>query len=495
MKGNCVNILLVDDDKATRDSVGLFIRNLGHYVTGVSNGREGIKAYEEGNYQLILTDIQMPHVNGFEMMREIKKSNRSMVDIVVITGHSNVNNAITALREGAYDYLQKPINIEELAIIIERISEHLALKMTNRELTNRFEERVRERVSETESKLESITRALRENIGLKNIAIHSKKLENIFKLAEKFQNSPTVSVLIEGETGTGKEILAQFIHHGYGLNPKPLVAINCAAIPAELFESELFGHEPGSFTGAGSTSKKGKLELAEDGTILLDEIGEMPLTMQSKLLRVLEEREFYRVGGVKKLPFNARVVASTNKSLAQEAKKNAFRSDLYHRLNVGYIEIPPLRERREEILPLAHDFLVRASARYGKKNFTEISPEAERILMQYHWEGNIRQLENAIERVAILYDGPSIEPDNLSFLKGDHHEEPRPAETDHRIVLDEDTCCFISEKGIDLDNLINKLVEEAMRMSSNNKTLAAKLLNISPRTISRRLERGTDSED
>lgn len=489
-----MNILLVDDDKATRDSVSLFIEQLGHDVVSVGTGIEAIEKYKQENFQLVITDIQMPKMDGFTLMREIKSLDRPLVDIVIITGHSNIDNTITALREGAYDYMQKPVNIDELAIIIDRVSEHLSLKMTNERLTARFEETVKERVSETETQLEDVKRAFRETVGLKHVSVHSKKLEECFMLAGKFHESPTVPVLIEGETGTGKEIMAKYVHYGPQIVTTPLVAINCAAIPADLFESELFGHEPGAFTGSGTTSKKGKLELAEDGTILLDEIGDMPLSMQVKLLRVLEEREFYRVGGVKKIPFRARVIASTNKSLATEVQEGKFRSDLYHRLNVGYIKIPPLRERKEEIIPLVYDFLDIAQQRHGKTSFKGISPQAETFLKNLEWTGNIRQLQNAVERVVLLYDGPFVEREHLSFLEEHHAETPQSAD-ENKIILNGQTRCVIPEEGIDLDELINTLIEEAMNMSYNNKTLAAKLLNISPRTISRRLEKLSDESD
>ena len=487
-----MNILLVDDDRATRESVSLFIQKLGHNVTCGCNGREALELFENGSFQLIITDIQMPDIDGFELMRTIRKKKSSLVDMVVITGHSNLDNAVTALREGAYDYLQKPINIDELAIIIERVSEHLSLKMTNRELTSHFEETVKARVSETENKLEKIYNAVRGKIGYREVSIHSTKLQEIFKLAEKFHCSSSVPVLLEGETGTGKEVLAQFIHYGPEISIKPFIAINCAAIPAELFESELFGHEPGSFTGSGTISKKGKLELAEDGTVLLDEIGDMPINMQAKLLRVIEEREFYRVGGVKKLRFNARIIAATNKSLSEETKTGGFRSDLYHRLNVGFIEIPPLRERKDEIIPLAIDFIEKASSRYGRKTFTDISDEARRILENHPWPGNIRQLENTIERIVLLYDDKTVKPEHLFLLEPKIKPETVHSENEI-VILDENTRFSLPSKGLDLDKFIDRLIQEAMIMSGNNKTLAAKILNISPRTISRRLDK-TDEE-
>ncbi|MBN1291896.1 MAG: sigma-54-dependent Fis family transcriptional regulator [Candidatus Latescibacteria bacterium] len=481
-----MNILLIDDEDAIRQSLSIFLNELGHDVKCAKDGREGLELFNKENFQLVFTDIRMPHMDGFEFLRHIKQEKNSIVDVVLITGHGNTDSAIKALREGAYDYLQKPVNIDELELIIDRVSEHLSLKITNEELTNRFEESVRERVSETESQLENVRAAFRENVGLK-ISIHSKKLADLFTLAEKFHKSPSVPVLIEGETGTGKELLARFIHYGPDMVAQPFIAINCAAIPHDLFESELFGHEAGAFTGASSTSKKGQLEIAGEGSLLLDEIGEMPISTQVKLLRVLEDREYYRVGGVKRLTFKARIIASTNKSLQEESEKSTFRSDLYHRLNVGYLRIPPLRERKEEIVPLMYDFFTKACVRHGKRTLQGFTPEAERFMENQPLPGNVRQLQNAIERVVLLYDGPFIDVDHLSFLESNTTTELSPS--GNKIDLGNGKYCVLPQEGIDLDELITQLVQEAMRMSDGNKTLAAKLLNISPRTISRRLDK------
>ena len=487
-----MNILLVDDDRATRESLGLFLRETGHDVTVAENGMDGADKFDEGVFHLVVTDVKMPKLDGFGLLRHIKATKRSYVDVIIITGHGDINSAITALREGAYDYLQKPVNIDELSVIIERVSEHLSLKQKNDELTNRFEENVRERVSETEDQLDRFRDFFRETLGL-NVSVHSHSLADVFALAEKFHRTSSVPVLIEGETGTGKEVLARYVHHGPEMSAKPFVAINCAAIPTDLFESELFGHEAGAFTGASTTSKKGQIEMASDGTLLLDEIGDMPLATQVKLLRVIEEREFYRVGGVKRMPFKARIIASTNKSLKRQIEEKKFRDDLYHRLNVGFIKIPPLRERREEIIPLAYDFISKASARFGKKNVKGMTRNAEQFIEYQPWPGNVRQLENAIERVVLLFDGDYVDADQFAFLTDDSADE-HDATPENRIDLGAGHFCTLPPDGIDLDDLVTRLVEEAMRMSNNNKTMAAKLLNISPRTISRRLDKKDEYE-
>lgn len=486
-----MDILLIDDEPAVRESLSLFLTELGHTVTTASDGREGIEAYDSRPFPLVLTDITMPRMDGFELLRQIRKRRSGMTDVVIITGRGDVQSAVTALREGAYDYLAKPVNIEELAIVVERVQEHLSLKKTTEELTTRFEETVRERVTEAESKLERYRTVFRENVGLNKIGIYSRKMRDVFALAERFHRSPTVPVLIEGETGTGKELLARYIHYGPGMAAKPFIAINCAAIPGDLFESELFGHEAGAFTGSSSTSKKGQMEIAEDGTLLLDEIGEMPLSMQVKLLRVLEEREFYRVGGVKRIAFRARIVASTNKHLQDEVERRQFRSDLYHRLNVGYIEIPPLRQRREAIVPLAYDFLARACERHGNHVTRGFSPEAELLMEGLPWPGNVRQLENTIERIVLFHERPLIEPEHFDFVSRPAHSEmeSRNIDVEPHSAAPRRDILTIPPEGIDLDNLVTKLIDEAMRMTGGRKTAAAKLLNISPRTISRRLEK------
>ncbi len=490
-----MNILIIDDEQPIRESLTIFIRELGHEVFTAADGREGFALLQRHPIHLVFTDIRMPNMDGFEFIRAVKESDRKMVDIVLITGHGQVETAVRALREGAYDYLTKPVNIEELAVIVERVSEHLDLKLTNRELTERFEERVRERVSETESLLERYRTAFRANTGLDRIVIHSRKLGDIFALGEKFHASPSVPVLIEGETGTGKELLARFIHYGPEVDTKPFIALNCAAIPSDLFESELFGHESGAFTGSGSSTKKGQFEAAEDGTVLLDEIGEIPLNMQVKLLRVLEEREFYRVGGIKRTKLRARVIATTNRSLREEVEKGTFRRDLYHRLDVGYIRIPPLRDRPEEILPLSYHFLKLANERHRRTAIRGFSRKAEEYLVSLTWPGNVRQLENAIERLVLVNDNPLIELSDLDFIEGERNH-PQAAGTTgiggaggRTVLLGRDARGIIPPEGIDLDDLITRLVAEAMVMANGSKTTAAKLLNISPRTITRRLDK------
>lgn len=487
-----VNILLIDDEKAVCDSLGLFLTELGHDVACAYDGQEGIDLFERKNFQLVFTDITMPRIDGFELLRRIRRIRGQMVDVVIITGHSDMKSVITALREGAYDYLQKPVNIDELAIVVDRVQEHLSLVITNRELTSQFEEKVKERVTEAETKLETYRNIFRENVGLNRILLHSRQMREIYGLAERYHRSPSVPVLIEGETGTGKELLARYIHYGSTMLAKPFIAINCSAIPTDLFESELFGHEAGAFTGSSSSSKKGQMEIAEDGTLLLDEIGEMPMSMQVKLLRVLEEREFYRVGGIKRISFKARIIASTNKSLMQEIEKRQFRSDLYHRLNVGYIEIPPLRQRREEIVPLAYDFLHRACERQGNQFIKGFASGAERFLESLPWPGNIRQLENAIERVVLLYECSMLGMEHFGFLvQGGVSEDSETSagqRSENQIPVVQPGQLTIPAEGIDLDQLITNLIREAMRMSGGKKTQAARLLNISPRTISRRLE-------
>ncbi len=488
-----MNILVIDDEQAIRDSLTMFLEELGHKVQCAENGKAGLELFNTNDFQLVFSDITMPGMDGFEFLRQAKESKRH-VDIVIITGNNSVDSAITALREGAYDYLQKPVNIAELSVVIDRVSEHLSLKHDNEILTKHFEETVRERVTETESELARIKSAFRENVGLEKLSVHSEKLKAVFDLADKFHSSPTVPVLIEGETGTGKELLARYVHYGQENSTSPFIAINCGAIPADLFESELFGHESGAFTGASATAKKGQFEIAENGTLLLDEIGDMPLAMQVKLLRVLEEREFYRIGGVKRLSFKGRFMASTNKSLSKEVEEGRFRRDLYHRLNVGYIKIPPLRERPEEIIPLASDFMLRACERHGRKLFEGFEPEAEKLLKSLSWEGNVRQLENAIERVVLIFDGPMIKASYFDFLKGEQMETTVSARDASSAPVSGDVSALIPEEGIDLDELIMRLIEQAMDMAGGNKATAAKLLNISPRTISRRLEKLKDDD-
>ncbi len=337
-----MNILLVDDNNDVRLSLSKFLREEEHHVLEASNGLEALEILENHEMHLVLSDIRMPVMDGQEMLRRIKSTPKlENLVVILITGFGEVKNAVDAMREGAYDYLLKPIDVRELTITIERIKEFLVLKSEHKELTNNFNARLNGATSEIKGELEDIRKAFARQAGIGEIGIFSNALRELFRIARKLHRNRSVPVLIEGETGTGKELLARYIHYGDGDNTSPFVAINCSAISPGLFESELFGYEGGAFSGANPRGQKGKIELAQGGSLFLDEIGDLAFDHQAKLLRVIQEMEYYRVGGLKKLSADIRLICSTNHDLKTRVKEEAFREDLYFRLHVGHLSIPP----------------------------------------------------------------------------------------------------------------------------------------------------------
>ena len=481
-----MDILLIDDEPDVRKSLTQFLGKLGHGVCTASDGPSGLKLFHSGTFDVVITDIRMPGLNGLELLRRIKRIERSPVDVVVITGHGDMDNAIMALKYGAYDYLRKPINVRELAITLERIEEYSLLRRNYLELKEEFDERV-ERVTEVaRGEVEHLRAAYLEELGLDGLCVYSEAMRRVVSQAEKYSKDRQVSVLIEGESGTGKELIARFIHHyGNGRTTRPFVAINCGAVSPNLFEGELFGHEPGAYTGATARGRVGKLEAANGGSVFLDEIGEMPAGLQMKLLRVLEDRTLYRLGGVKEVPIDVRIISATNKDIKEEVQTRRFRLDLFYRINMGHIHIPSLRQRPEDILPLAHRFVSRACSRKGSQ-FGEFSPSAERFLVNHHWPGNVRELKNAMERLAIMCPCVSVESSDLAFLE---ETETAPMSTSlSRPVLGRDDF-LLPEDHLDLDALNDRIVGEALRKHQGNQTQTAQYLGISRRVLQGKLQR------
>lgn len=352
-----MNILLVDDDEASRAPIAEFLRELGHTVTECDNGAEALTIFTTGDFPMVLADIRMPQMSGLELLQALAElPNGQDTDVVLFTGYADMKSAVAALRAGAYDYLPKPINVEELAAITERIAEYRSLRREHQRLTARFREEVDAATADVRRELDQLKKQPMFSLGLGQIGIFSPSWRQIIEEAQKYHHDRSIPVLIQGETGTGKEIIAKIIHFGLSNEPLPYIAINCAALTTTLFESELFGYAAGAFTGGQTGGQKGKLDLATGGTLFLDEISEIPFKMQSKLLRVLQEKEYYRVGGLKKHKVDARIICATNVDLAQRVAEGKFRRDLYFRLRVGEIRVPPLRERKEAILPLAQLF-------------------------------------------------------------------------------------------------------------------------------------------
>jgi len=437
-------VLIVDDDAASRRLLEVRLRPLACDVATAGNGEEALTAIRKDVPDLVLLDLRMPKMGGIEVLRALHKE-AITVPVIVITAHGSVETAVEAMKEGAYDFITKPIDANHFDIVVRKALEREGLK---REL---------ELLSEDADKRYRLV------IG------QSAKMKEAVETARKAATSKA-TVLLLGESGTGKEIFARAIHNWSERKNQPFVAINCVGLSRELLESELFGHEKGSFTGADQL-KKGKMELANGGTVFLDEVGDVSQELQTKLLRFLQEREFDRVGGVKSIRVDVRVVAATNRDLDVAVKEGRFREDLYHRLNVVPIALPPLRERREDIPALAHHFLQRF-AKEVKRSLSEISDEALGRLSAYDWPGNVRELANAIERAVVLAQGPEIAPHDL------------PA----RIVAAQPESRSGASYRESMDAHRRQLVMRALAQSQGNRAAAARTLGLHEKYLLRLLK-------
>ncbi|MCD6391116.1 MAG: sigma-54-dependent Fis family transcriptional regulator [Dehalococcoidia bacterium] len=371
-----VKILVVDDEAIVRESLSEWLKDVGYQVFAAESGPKALEVIGKEKPGIMIADLVMPGMDGIELMKRAKELH-PRIEVIIITAYASIPTAIAAIKEGAYDYIEKPFCPERAEFLVEKLAEHQELVEENLALRHRLEDRYR----------------------FENIIAKSSKMQRLIELI-KVVGKSNATVLITGESGTGKELVARAIHSQSHRRNKPFVAVSCAALPESLLESELFGHERGSFTGA-YTRKKGKFEFASGGTLFLDEIGEMSANIQVHLLRVLEEKEFTRVGGNEPLRVDVRVISATNKDLRKAIEKQEFREDLYYRLNVVNIELPPLRERKEDIPLLAEHFLNKFASE-NRKEITGFSTDTVEFLLDYDWPGNVRELENAIERAVIL---------------------------------------------------------------------------------------------
>jgi two-component system NtrC family response regulator len=380
-------VLVVDDEPNYLIVLSELLKEEGFEVLTAERGEEGLKIVEETDLDLVITDMRMPGMDGLELLKAVKSYNKEL-PVIMITAFGEVEKAVGAMKAGAYNYLAKPFNNEELLLNIRKAIEHYSLLRENLRL--RDEARVR--------------------YGFANIVGKNARMQEIYQLIEKVAPTPT-SVLITGESGTGKELVARAIHINSPREKSPFISVNCAALPETLLESELFGHERGAFTGA-TSMRKGRFELADSGTLFLDEIGDIPLLLQAKLLRVLQERSFERVGGANPIKVDVRIITATNRELKDEVDEGRFREDLYYRLNVLHIHMPPLRERADDI-PMLTDHFINKFAKMLNKPNLRISGDALRYLVGLPWEGNVRELENTIERAAILSSGDVIRAEDV----------------------------------------------------------------------------------
>lgn len=441
-------ILIVDDERNMRWAIKKALKKDGYMIYEATNGQDGLIKAEEIYPDLILLDLRMPVMDGMEALEKIKNMNKD-IPVIMLTAHGTMESAVEAMKLGALDYISKPFDIEELKILIKK-----ALN-----------------IGELKEQVSYLREELEKNTG-KVIIGESPKIKEILKISERVANT-NATILILGESGTGKEVIANTIHYNSNRKNKPYVKVNCGAIPENLIESELFGYEKGAFTGA-NTRKIGKFEKAKQGTIFLDEVGELDLGVQVKLLRVLQQKEFERIGGNEIVKVDIRVIAATNKDLLKMVEEGSFREDLYYRLNVIPIQIPPLRYRKEDIPLLVKYFLDHYGQELGRKNMS-IDNKALQKLVEYKWNGNIRELENMIERLVILVEGDIIEEKHLPkelFSSTEGYENFN-----------------LPQNGINLEEVEKSLIQQALDISNGNQTQAAKLLGITRHTLIYRIEK------
>lgn len=452
MESHKGKILIVEDEKSMREVLKILLEGENYDVIAASDGLEGLSYIGKDIFDLVITDMKMPKVDGFEVLKKTKELSPDTL-VLMITAFGTTETAVEALKLGAYDYINKPFNIDEIRLIVKKAIE---------------KKRLREELSVLKEKVET-------SYTLGNIIGRSQKMQEIFKLVPRVAQSNS-NVLIIGESGSGKELIATALHNLSHRGEKNFVTINCATFPEGLLESELFGHMKGAFTGA-MYNKQGLFEVADGGSVFLDEICEMPINLQAKLLRVLENGTFRRVGGTTDIKVNVRIISATNKDIKDEIEAGRFREDLYYRLNVVPLYMPPLRERKEDIPLLAEHFL-RKTSQYPLK----ITPEAMRILMDYPWKGNVRELENILERVVLLTDKEEITPAELPS------EISRFGYSAEIKNLPEFT-----EEGVDIDKIIEdierKYLLKALEKANGVKIDAARLLNLSFRSFRHRLQK------
>ena len=453
------SLLVVDDEALTLRTISRALREEGYEVFLASSGEEALEMYAQEKPDLALVDVVLPGIDGIEVLRQIKKQNPAAI-VLMMSAYHQVERAVEAMKLGAYDYLIKPFHLADLSNTIRRATETLALRV-----------RVTESVQMAKGRYDLALAVTR-----------NQPMNEMLEMARKAAEADKTTILIQGESGTGKEVLAKAIHYHSPRSQGQMLELNCAAIPDTLLESELFGYEPGAFTDA-RRRKEGLLERASHGTLFLDEIGDMSMSTQAKLLRVLEEGSFTRLGGTRPISVDVRIIAATNKDLKAAVAAGRFREDLFYRLNVVPLTIPPLRERTEDIVPLALDLLQRFN-RELKKNFTGFTPAAAELLNRYPWPGNIRELKNVIERTMILAPEGDIDAAYLPEEIRDHIAEVAASPLSHIEELSPTGDQFVT-----LRELEERYIDEVLTASGQNKTQAAHILGIHPTSLLRRLKK------
>ena len=449
------SILVVDDEKNSREGLGKFLENQGYDIQLAGSAKEAIEVIKKESPNVIISDIRMPEMDGIALLHRVKELDPK-ASVILLTAYGSVENAVQAMKAGAFHYLTKPINLEELDFIVKKALSSQHLERENIELKKEL---------------------IQEKFETETIISRSPKMKNVIELAMQVAKSDS-TVLLQGETGTGKELLAHLIHNHSGRHDRSFIAVHCASLTETLLASELFGHERGAFTGA-TERKVGRFERAHMGTLFLDEVAEIPESMQVKLLRVLQDGVFERVGGTKSLKVDVRLIAATNKNLAEEVKKGKFREDLFYRINVILLEIPPLRDRKEDIRPLVDHYLKFFCRANNKKN-DSVSEDSYKALENYPWPGNIRELRNIVERMVVLSTGSKISIENIpNDIRT--YNAPMPALVSVKVSEN-------SPQEGELRGMEKELIRKKLSELGGNKSKAAKELGISRRTLYRKIE-------
>ncbi|UCG78275.1 MAG: sigma-54-dependent Fis family transcriptional regulator [Nitrospirota bacterium] len=449
-------VLIIDDEKLLRWSLNQNLTNAGYSIIEAADGTEGIKRFNDESPDIVLLDIHLPDISGINVLEKIK-SMTSQAIVIMITAYGDIQTAVKTIKLGAYDFVEKPFNMEKLNILLEKATETISLRREVKQLKD----------------------SLADKFGFDNIIGQSDEMLKVFDFIKKILKSDTTTVLLQGESGTGKDLVAKVIHYQSVRSEKPFMEINCTALPETLIESELFGFEKGAFTDA-KAMKKGLFELADGGTIFLDEIGDMKLSTQAKLLKVLENKSFKRIGGIKDIEVNIRIIAATNKRLDEEVKLGNFREDLFYRLKVIPLTLPALREKPSDI-PILSKYFIDDFNNEFKKNVKGLSKDTEARFMKYHWPGNVRELKNVIERAMILESEEYILSDHLPS------ELMEPAATSSQSAGS--VHVSIPEGGIDIEEVERELIKQALDMTKGNQTRAAKQLNLSRDALRYRMQK------
>jgi two-component system, NtrC family, response regulator AtoC len=453
-------IMIVDDERLVRWSLRQKCEEWGYRVIEADAGEPALKLAQQETPDLVLLDVRMPDLSGIEVLDQLKKNGDARA-VIMITADPQLDDVKAALKLGAYDFVGKPVDFDELHITIKNALEATSLR----------------------TEVQSLRSEVRRGVGYDSVISVSPKMTELMNFIRKVASSEATTILIQGESGTGKDLIAKAIHYESSRQQKPFVAINCSAIPETLMEAELFGHEKGAFTDA-KQMKKGLFEAADGGTLFLDEIGELSPLLQAKLLRVLEDQVIRRVGGIRDMQVDVRVIAASNRDLEKAVRDGQFRQDLYYRLAIIAIFIPPIRDRKEDILPLVDFFIERYNRRF-KKSIRGITDDTRRLLLNHNWPGNVRELKNTIERGMILEDEPFLRPVYLPFSVGESGGRTvfeRTSPSDGGQTLPNGRTLprlYIPEGGTSLEEVEHAMVELAMRQANNNQTHAAKLLDIS----------------